>query len=128
MKCLVTWWRTLLPVVIFFGVTGCDWTAGASATPEDRQRLDRIAQDHRDQFEFTLEHDLYVRAKLRPGTRVSVPELEQVYREYFFQPDGTRRETLYVYLNVYDPRGQFLVQLYHDPRTQRIIRGNAEHY
>jgi hypothetical protein len=128
MKYLAVWWRSVLPVLVFLVITGCDWTAGASATPEDRQRLERIAQRYRTQLEFTLESDLYMRAKLRPETRVSVAVLEQVYREFFFQPDGTRRETLYVYLNVYDARNRFLFQLYYDPRKQEITRGNAEHY
>lgn len=128
MRYLAGRWSIFLPIVIILGVAGCDWTAGASATPEDRQRLERITQKYRTQLEFTLESDLYMRAKLRPEKRISVAELEQVYRDFFFQPDGTRRETLYVYLNVYDARGRFLFQLSHDPRKQQITRGSAEHY
>jgi hypothetical protein len=94
----------------------------------DRLTLETVQRTIENKLTLELEDELYVTAKLLPGKAVNVAELERVYRDFFFLPDGRRRDTNYVYLNVYDANGQFLFQLAYDPRAGRMIQNRTEHY
>jgi hypothetical protein len=94
----------------------------------DRLALGRVQRTVENQLTLGLEDELYVTAKLLPDTTITAAELERVYRDFFFVPNGRRRDTEYVYLNVYDARGLFLFQLAYDPRAGRMIRSRTEHY
>lgn len=97
-------------------------------TPEDDRALEEVRRQFGERVEVDLEAGLYVRARMQPGVTLSAPATDSVYRAFFFTPGGERRDTRYVYLNVYQPDGRFLVQLYYDPKRNSISRGRTEHY
>ena len=103
--------------------------SGCVRVPQgDAEALDRVAEQFGHKFHFRLERELYLRVRMRSGTIASHEELEEVYRAFFFHPDGGRRESRFVYLNVYDRRGRFVRQLAYDPRSRRMIHGQTEYY
>lgn len=108
------------------------WTAGACkphAPPAgDLSALAQVQEQFGHKFQFRLEDELYLRARMRYGTSVAQNEVEAVYRAFFFDADGQRRETTYVYLNIYNPKGRFIRQLAYDPTRRRIMYGETEHY
>lgn len=116
---LNTFWTLLLASAC----AGC-----SSVAAEDAQRLQRLEEAYGEHASFDLDADLYVRATLKPGEQVTLEEWEGIYREFFFESSGLRRETTYVYLNVYAPSGRFLFQLAYDPRSSRFVRSRTEHY
>jgi hypothetical protein len=70
-----------------------------------------------------LESELYVRARLSPGSRFSSDELDGMYDAFFFLPNGQRRAAQYVYLNIYNSDGHFLEQLAYD-----LVRSQTDQY
>ncbi|HEU4557454.1 MAG TPA: hypothetical protein VFS20_06370 [Longimicrobium sp.] len=50
-----------------------------------------------------------------------------MFRDFFVSPDGADKTTL-TYMNLYDSTGTFLYQLWWDPATRTIKRGNTERY
>lgn len=94
----------------------------------DQLALARVQRKVESRLVLGLEHELYVTARIRPGASVTQADMEQVYRDFFFLPDGSRRDTDYVYLNVYDADGRFQYQLAYVPRTGRMVRNASEHY
>jgi hypothetical protein len=105
------------------------FAAGCVRVPQsDAQALDRVVAQFGQKFHFRLERELYLRARMRPGTMASPEEFEEIYRAFFFHPDGGRRESRFVYLNVYDRRGRFVRQLAYDPVRGRVVHGQTEYY
>ena len=77
---------------------------------------------------FSLSGELYLNGTLRSERLPSQEELSVVYRTFFFEIDGKRRETSFVYFNVYRSSGTFYMQLYFDPQLGRVVRGTTERH
>ena len=117
---------TLLVISTLPIFEGC--VRDAPPSEADRLALQTVQRTVEGRLALALEDELYVTAKLLPGTTVSAAELERVYQHFLFAPDGRRRDTDYVYLNVYAADGDFMFQLTYDPRMRRMIRTRTEHY
>lgn len=104
----------------------CSPTAPPSEA--DQRALTVVQESVKQQLRLELEDELYVRARLLSNASVTSGELDRVYRGFFFHPDGRRRTTEYVYLNVYDSEGKFIIQLAYDPRVDKLIRSSTERY
>lgn len=118
-------WRLLAFVLGAFTLSTCERSTPPAA---DVAMLHMVEERFEQSVEMELESELYVRARLKPGVRLSHADLDRLYAAFFLLPDGQRRETEYVYLNVYDADGRFLEQLAYDMSLQKIIRSRTEHY
>lgn len=119
--------RATVPLLaMLISTAGCG--ADAPSAEADRAALETVQSTVGQRMELEMEDELYVNARLLPGPPPSVAEMERVYQDFFFLPDGTRRDSDYVYLNVYDADHRFQYQLVYDPRQERIVRGGTEHY
>jgi hypothetical protein len=105
--------------------SGC---ARSPAPEADQVALRQVQGPVVERMELELDEAPYLRARLLPGPPPGVAELERVYRDFLFLPDGRRRDSDYVYLNVYDAGGRFQYQLAHDPAVGRVVRNTTEHY
>lgn len=120
-----TFRRLLAPTVVTWTLSACERNTPPAA---DLATLQAVESQFGQHMDLDLESELYVRARLKPGAQLSATDLDRLYAAFFFLPDGQRRGTEYVYLNVYDETGRFLEQLAYDPSRQKIIRGRTEHY
>jgi hypothetical protein len=60
-----------------------------SSPPEaDRLALEKVQRTVKNQLTLELEDELYVRAKLLSDTTITAADLERVYRDFFFLPNG----------------------------------------
>ncbi len=101
----------------------------APATDVDRARLAELETRFGDRYEFEFDGDLYLRVTARDRVDPPVADVEQAYRTFMHRPDGTRRETSFVYLNVYDVNDDFLYQIHFDERNGKFgMTTEAEHY
>lgn len=100
---------------------------GASPSAADQAALERVRREF-GTVEVELERPVYVRARMRSRAAVPQPEMERLYTAFFFSPDGRRRDTRFVYLNVYDAEGRFAYQLWYDEKARAFVRGRTDHY
>jgi hypothetical protein len=94
----------------------------------DLQHLRLLEQRYGERFEFALEGDLYLKARLRDPKEATDTELRDIYRLFVLDQQGRRRDTPVVYLNAYNSGGDFQTQLTYDFSTNRSIHGKTEHY
>ena len=80
-------------------------------TPEDRARIASLEAAYGDRFRFSTAEGLYLRVEPREGERVTDANAEDIFARFFLEDGRKRRETSFVYLNVYDADGDFVYQL-----------------
>lgn len=109
---------TAAPLVAIFALTGVGVmvsTSCGTATAEDRKKLQELRSVYGDRYEFELEEGLYVRAKRVLDKQPNKDEAIQIYKSFWF--DGEKpRTTTYVYLNLFNERGDFQLQVYWDSK------------
>lgn len=102
------------------------------ATDEDGAKLKELEVKFGDRYKFSLTSDgTYVYAKLRKDALLQKNDDEEMYKLFVFKnfEKEERRNTPYVYLNLYDAKGNFLHQIYYDPKTHKFGREyKREHY
>ena len=114
--------RLLLLLICLLGCT-------VPATDADRARLAQLETQFGDRYEFEFDGDLYLRVTARDRVDPPVADVEQAYRTFMNRPDGTRRKTSFVYLNVYDVNDKFLYQIHFDEHNGKFgMTTEAEHY
>lgn len=95
----------------------------------DRERLTALERQYGQKFDFELEGEFYLRAVSRDTALPPQVEMENIYRTFMFEESGTRRRTTsFVYLNVYDARGDFRYQVAFDPKANEFVVNRTEHY
>lgn len=115
-------------LVLILASTGLSCSC-SNSSQTDMARLAAVQRDFRDRFEFEPGSDIYLNIRFRQDGTPSQEEAEKVYKAFWFaENEVQRRDSAYVYLNVYDRNGVFQFQLYFDPQTQRITRSAVEHY
>ena len=99
-------------------------------TAEDQRRLDALATRFAGRYELRFEAPVYVRAKSLSQAGPSVDELREIFEAFWLDPNGVpRQDSNYVYLNAYDERGEWKLQLSWDPTDKRIVESrDREHY
>lgn len=101
----------------------------APPSPVDKERLAALQQQYGHKFDFAFDSDLYVRAVSRDTAAPSLAEMQNVYRTFMFEENGTRRRsTTFVYINVYDAHGDFRYQVAFDPKASEFVLNKTEHY
>jgi hypothetical protein len=106
------------------GGAGCHREPSAS----DEERLGVLKREFGSRYGFALDGDLYVRVVARDTVTSSPSEVERIYRTFMSDSNGGKRNTTFVYFNVYDSTEQFQYQLAFDPLRARFVIGNAEYY
>lgn len=87
-----------------------------------------LKRDFGSRYSFALDADLYVRVVARDTVTASPSEVEKIYHAFMSDSNGGRRNTTYVYVNVYDPTEKFIYQLAFDPLSGRFVTSHSEHY
>lgn len=114
--------------VLIFASNGLSCSR-SNSSQTDMARLTAVQRDFGDRFEFEPASDIYLNIRFRQDGTPSQEEAEKVYKAFWFaENEVQRKDSAYVYLNVYDRNGVFQFQLYFDPKTQRITRSAVEHY
>lgn len=105
------------------GVTSC--REPSLATSSDKEAMARLQQKWGTKYYFDLTSDTYWKARLKANIPYDDQELRAILDE--FTAGRTRNDSAYVYMNVYDARGEFITQFYRD--TDGVIKkSNAEYY
>jgi hypothetical protein len=75
-----------------------------------------------------LKGEFHLLVRQRATEPVPETEIENIYKAFFFKypTEMVRRETSFVYLNVYDKDGRFLYQLAYSPSRHGLIRSDRE--
>lgn len=113
------------------------WVALASLfgcggpSPDDQAKLVELEKRFGNHYEFSFQGDSYLLAKLKKGATNSDQETEEMYKLFLFQDfkKRERRSSSFVYLNIYDSKGNFLYQYFYDPQSQFFRKEEkVEHY
>jgi hypothetical protein len=101
-------------------------------TAEDRSKLKELETKLGDRYRFSLDKNgPYLYARLKKGASMRKDDDETIYKIFRFKDfeKKEQRNSTYVYLNLYDSRGNFLHQIYYDTQTQKLWREyKREHY
>lgn len=116
--------RLLLVMSVLAGLL----SARVRPSADDRARLESLERQYGHKYEFALGGSLYLRVIARGGGHPPESEMRDVYRAFVRDERGKRRNTTFVYLNVYDARRQFGYQLVFDPQTGRFYTNDTEYY
>lgn len=101
-------------------------TEGARPTAEDEARKTQLAATFGSRYEFEFD-DIYLRAKAMSGTPTQ-DDAVRLYTAFWIENGKPRTTSNLVYLNLYDGSGRFVFQTHWDPREQRIVFSETEHY
>jgi len=97
-------------------------------TPEDSRRLDQLRARYGDRYRFELAEDTYIEATNKVDVTVNKNEAIAIYRDFWFTGNTERRDTHYVYLNLYNKDGDFQFQIFGDRNSARFVTSNRDHY
>lgn len=113
----------LLFVVISALLLSCNNTSDS-----DMAMMAHLNQKYGDRYEFKLT-DICMYAFVKQP-EINKDEILTIYKEWrsVDSKSNNIRKTSFVYLNVYDQNGEFVYQLYFDPKTNAIANSSAEHY
>jgi hypothetical protein len=119
--------KSLKPALLFSLIlaTAC----APPPTLEDKRRLVELEEAFGKELDFQFSQDgLYLEMKGLAQDPPSLEDARNVYRKFWFKGDTPRRDTNYVYLNVYDRHGTFQFQVYWDTDHRRLVRSTSESY
>jgi hypothetical protein len=106
-----------------FSVTSC--SKFSLATGSDKEAIERLQRDWGSKYDFKLTLGTYWKTRLKPNVPLDEQELRAILEEFVEGRDA--RDSGFVYMNVYDANGRFLVQFYRD-RDGTIQKSTAEYY
>jgi hypothetical protein len=99
---------------------------------EDRTKLKELETQFGDRYKFSLaKNGPYLYAKLKKGAVMRKDDDEAIYKLFRFKDFEKKeeRESTYVYLNLYDAKGDFIHKIFYDPKTHEFKREyKREHY
>ena len=99
------------------------------STAADRKRLEQVGASIASEFSLDPWPDTYLRARHRRDGCPSLDRAEALYRLFWSDDSGSwRKDTVFVYLNLEDHRGDFCFQLVLDPTTNRLERTDQAYY
>lgn len=104
------------------------WSCRPDPTAEDSRRLEQLQQRYGDRYRFELEEDTYIEATNKVDATVSTNEAISIYKDFWFNGNIERRDSHYVYLNLYNKDGDFQFQIFWDRNSGRFITSNRGHY
>jgi hypothetical protein len=94
------------------------------ATASDKEAIARLQQKWGAKYDFELTREIYWKLKLKPNVSLNEEELRTIFDEFVA---GRRYpDTVFVYMNIYDARGRFIIQFYRD-RDGKIQKSDVEY-
>jgi len=105
-------------------------TLGCSsrATPADLAALEAAREAFSDSFEIDLKRSIYIEARHRLDECPRREIAESLYQALLMDGSAARRESSFVYLNLWDARKRFCYQLAYDPSSGRIEVSHQPYY
>lgn len=104
------------------------WSCSPNPTPEDSRRLEQLQQRYGNRYQFELAEDTYIEATNKVDATVDKSEAISIYRDFWFTGNTERRDSHYVYLNLYNKDGDFQYQIFWDRNSGRFATSNRDHY
>ena len=93
------------------------------ATRSDKETIARLQRMWGSKYDFSLTSGTYWKARLKSNVQYNEQELRAILDEF----TAGRTDSGFVYMNIYDASGRFVVQFYRN--TDGIIKkSNAEYY
>jgi hypothetical protein len=102
------------------GITSCRQYATAS----DKEAIARLQQKWGPKYDLELTSEIYWKVKLKPNVALNEDELRTIFNQFI--ADRSYPDTVFVYMNVYDAGGRFIVQLFRD-RDGKIQKSDVEY-
>ena len=115
--------RAFILFALMLAASSC-LTACDHATEGDKIAFAKVERAWGAKYEFHLSSDIYWSAKIRHGGGVDEEELRTIFDQF----SGTRKNTVFVYMNVYDATGKFMFQLSRREDGGIAKEIKAEHY
>jgi len=115
-------------IAVFFAFLfflGC-----SSFSTEDKAALANLKNRFGSNYEFDLEGEFYLNVVVKKGFQYSEKDIENIYKSFFFKEADKfeRRDTSYVYLNLFDSNGTFLYQFFFDFNDNNFVKNHSPHY
>ena len=111
----------LLVVFLCSVIIGC-----AQPTDRDKEALQMLTKKFGERYNFKFDGEFWLIARAKKDVVILKGEDEEMYKVFFFEnKDVTKkRNTSYVYLDLYDSGGKFVCQLFFDPQIKAFGRNN----
>src|SRR5256885_5289907 len=90
--------------VVCFAVGSCR----DHATAGDKEAIARLQRTWGSKYDFTLTSQIYWKTRLKPNVPFNEDELKLLFDK--FTAGRNPNVSAYVYMNIYDARGRFIVQ------------------
>lgn len=96
----------------------------------DRAALEELRTRFGESYEFKVRHQLYVNAVARKSNTetTSDDEARRIWETFWLTDDGVRRQTTFVYLNLFDRRGKFVCQYHWGSVAEGLSRSDQPYY
>lgn len=117
--------RAAVTVLALIIVAAC---YSSQLSGNDAHSLARVRAEFGGRYIISPDGDLYLRARARPNMEVAHSDLERIYETFFTDSTGERRDTRFVYLNAYDARGRFVIQVTRNRGSGEFRYYRTEHY
>ena len=123
------WNLAMRPVaIVVMAAALLAWSCGSDPTREDARRLEQLQHRYGNRYQFELAEDTYVEATNKVDATVDKSEALSIYRDFWFTGNTERRDSHYVYLNLYNKDGEFQYQVFWDRNNGRFVTSNRDHY
>jgi len=119
-------WQTFIVGLFIFVATLC--SCKSLATPDDLSRLKGLNETYAGKYRFIFEEDLYLTAETFDEQPMEKSEAIEIYKTFWFDGENERRETSFVYLNVFDKTGRFQFQLSWDREKKQFGYSKRPYY
>ena len=97
-------------------------------TAEDSRRFAQVKQRYGNRYRFEFAEDTYLEATNTVDAAVNKNEAIAIYKDFWFTGETERRDSNYVYLNLYNRQGEFQYQVFWDRNSGRFVMSNRDHY
>lgn len=102
---------------------------GKSLTIEDSRRLDKLRASYGSEYSFTIDEPVYLRVTRLSQGPLDLEVVRSIYAAFWLNESGNpRTDSNLVYLNAYDNANRWQVQLFWDPKQNRIVAEKAREY
>ena len=102
-------------------IVGC-----AQPSNQDKEALQMLIEKFGHRYNFKFDGEFWLVARAKKDVVILKGEDEEMYKFFFFENKDAlkKRNTSYVYLDLYDASGKFVCQLYFDPQIKDFARNN----
>jgi hypothetical protein len=98
-------------------------------TEQDKIKMNELKDFFGSKYAFSFGSDIYLKAQAKSQNSPTHDDAIKIYNLFWFNKENKiRKNTNYVYLNIYSQNGDFVFQVYWDPKKLNYGFSHKEYY